>query len=232
MRSDSLELQEFSQLFNSSYATFFSYLLNDFFTLTYAREIKSYFFKYSMITRFFLKLKSTDQDPSFFIIPTIYYERLIKFYWTYFEPKFLQFMFFFYGFADVLRSVKFKMLLSDHASAVWYTFFWSLLAVLETTLNKAFLFTNEFEDFYDTNFDKGIERLNKFNSMFNRKTKLTKIKIKKNKKIRDELNMNYTAPQWIVDSSRFSDYQEKLSLYKHKQQLSQISSFFTTSFSF
>jgi len=101
-------------------------------------------------------------------------------------------------------------------------------------MGKIFLNVNRFEDYYDVNFDKSVDKYDFYLTHLKRFFGIKRSKKKKKKlKIYNVSNLDEsTFSDNIRSSVRFTDYSKKLADQRKKDYMDFMSDFFSGSFSF
>jgi hypothetical protein len=206
-------------LFNSSSAQILSLLTNDFFRLSGFRDFSYY--KHSP----YLKLSSYKKFNGLYLFHVKYYNKLLYFFWDYFDSAVIKIVFYYYFIISRAKSIHTYSVINLYLEKARHTFGWFVFSFYERLVGKVFASVNRFEDYYDMNFDKSANRYNFYLSHIN-KFFGSDFSAKQNKDLEKEF------PDNVKNSVRFSEYIEKLAAQRKKDYLDTMADFFTGSFSF
>jgi hypothetical protein len=113
----SLYAHDFIQLFNSSASRILSLLVNDFVELIKVKKFYLYISSHTPYSRPFpyIKLNTLTKSTQWYTIHIKYYNKLLYFFWDYFDTAIVRFIFYYYFSISSPIAVKIRSFMNDYA---------------------------------------------------------------------------------------------------------------------
>jgi len=109
--------QDFVQLLNSSASQIFSLLINDFILLLNIKKFKKYlaFSNHFNLPTDYFKFSTTINSTQWYFLHFKYYDRLIHFFWEYYDKAFIRVIYYYYFLGSSKRAVKIYSFFNSYA---------------------------------------------------------------------------------------------------------------------
>jgi hypothetical protein len=223
----SIQAHDFIQLLNSSASQIFSYLMHDFFRLLKVKK----FYRYSnsaasQSNKAFIKLSTITRSTRWYTLHTKYYDKLLHFFWDYFEGTLTKIVLYYYIVSSNKGFNKIDSFFNNYAEKARHIIGWFVFAFYERIMGKIFISINKFEDYYDMNFDKSVDRYDFYLKHLRRF-----FGEPKNRPLNKGEKPTYFS-DGLKSSVRFTEYLDRVISQRRRDYTNTISDFFTGSFSF
>ena len=229
---ESIYAQDFVQLLNSSVSQLFSHLIHDFFELLKLK--KFLFYKSSTNSTEYFKFSIYSKFSGWYIFHVKYYDKVMHFFWDYFDNVFSKFLFYYYSVASKPKAILIYSFFNNYSEKARHNLGWLIFSFYERLMGKIFMNVNRFEDYYDVNFDKSIDKYDFYLAHLKRFFGASFLSTKKKRKFKytsadtdeDEFSEN------LKNSVRFDDYLKRVAAQRKQDYMDTMSDFFSGSFSF
>ena len=231
----SVYAHDFIQLLNSSSSQIFSLLMNDFFELI---KVKKLFFRNTVSNNgissdknsytYYFKLTTSVFFSEWPFSPTKYYDKLIHFFWGYFDTSLVRLILYYYFIMSKPLFTVVHSFFNDYSEKVHYMIKWFIFSFYQRLIGKIFINVNRFEDYYDMNFDKSIDKYDFYLTHLKRFFGIASYTRSLNQKV----GLNKVFSENVKTSVRFTEYTNRVLAQRKKDYMDTMSDFFSGSFSF
>ncbi len=223
---ESIHAHEFMQLFNSSAAQLLSFLTNDFANLL---KIKKFIF-YNHASNY-IKLTTKSSSTQWYLFHSKYYDKWLHFFWDYYDNLLTRFLYYYYSVFAYPLSYRIYSFFNFYSEKVRHSVGWYTFSFYERIMGRFFLSINKFEDYYDINFDKSLDRYNIYVKYLKYFFGSVPLSMKARYKRPNSGSSNEISDD-TKNSVRFFEYEQKLAAQRKKDYNETMSDFFVGSFAF